>query len=69
VIGTISELDYTVNTGDWYAVIHRQVNQLDPSAEGQPVGFLIGRQSDQTGGRYSWPDVAFSDDLGHGCIC
>jgi hypothetical protein len=69
VIGTVDELDYTVNTGSWYAVIHRQVDIFDPNSEGQPIGFLIGHQSDQTGGRYSWVDVAFSDDLGYGCIC
>jgi len=69
VIGTIDELDYTVNRGDWYAVIHRQLNQFDPTSEGQPIGFLIGHEADQTGGRYSWADIAFSDNLGRGCIC
>ena len=68
-IGTIEELDYTVNRGEWYAVIHRQLDRFDPSSEGQPIGFLIGHEADQTGGKYSWPDVAFSDDLGYGCIC
>jgi hypothetical protein len=68
-IGITSELDYVVNRGDWYAVLHRQLDRFDPTSEGEPVGFLIGHDADQTGGTYSWPDVAFSDKLGTGCIC
>lgn len=69
VIGTVAELDYQVNRGDWYAVIHRQLDFLDPNSQGTPIGFLIGPRQDQTGGLYSWVDIAFSDGLDSGCVC
>jgi hypothetical protein len=69
VVGVVNELDYQVNKGQWYAVIHRQTDQFDPTSEGTPIGFLLGSQDPQNGGLYSWPDVVFSDNLGSGCVC
>jgi hypothetical protein len=69
VIGVPQELDYTVNRGEWSAVIHRQVGEFDGNSQGQPIGMLIGHPNDQRGGLYSWDDVLFSDGLGSGCVC
>lgn len=69
VLGVVDDLDYPVNKGEWYAVLHRQLDTFDPESQGIPVGFLIGNQNPQMGGKYSWPDVAFSNGLENNCTC
>lgn len=58
-IGVLEELDYRINDGKHYAVIHRQFDSLDLESEGEAIGILT-KGSPYSGVTYWWDDYMSS---------
>lgn len=66
-VGVIENLDYDIKLGEYYAVIHRQIDTFDPTSEGQQIGTLLPKPFDTRGITYSFADTLYNENSGSSC--
>jgi hypothetical protein len=66
-IGITQELDYNIRLGEYFAVIHRQMDNFDPSDEGRQIGTLLPYYTNERGITYTFPDILYNENDGSDC--
>lgn len=67
VLGVTGQFAYNTLEGEWYTVIHRQLDNFDPTKEGTPIGTLFPNISNPRGVTYIFPDIVFNENSGSSC--